>query len=152
MTAQAYALSAAESTCEPFEIGSVQWLRQDESVQAGVWTSSPEQQPGVYEARCEMNETAMILEGRVRVDIVDGPTVELSVGDSASFVKGTIGRWSILEPVEGILRLQLSRPWPPGSSERIRADDSRVAAARLAVTPTCTMARRSRSGPAGGRS
>ena len=99
MTAEAHALAATESRWQPFDVGEVQWLRQDDGVQAGVWRCTPEQQPDVYEARFEMNETVMILEGRVRVEIVDGPTVELGAGDCASFVKGTVGRWSILEPV-----------------------------------------------------
>lgn len=88
---------------EPFEVGEVHWIRKEDVeagfVQVGLWRATPEQQPGVHEAIFAHNETIHILKGRIRVEIVGGPTVELSAGGIASFVKGTTGRWTIIEPV-----------------------------------------------------
>lgn len=98
--ATAYELPGAGDNWEDFEAGVVKWLRQDDSVVAGMWRCTTAEQPGIHEAEFEMNETVLILKGRVRVEIVDGPTVELGPGDSASFVKGTVGRWNVLEDVE----------------------------------------------------
>lgn len=98
MTAPAHYLNVDTAQFEPFEAGVVSYLRQDEVI-AGIWVCSPEEQPGIYEAVFAMDETVLILEGKVRVEIVDGPTFELGKGDSASFVKGTTGRWKVLEKV-----------------------------------------------------
>lgn len=88
---------------EPFEVGEVHWIRKEDGdagfVQVGLWRATPEQQPDIHEAVFQHNETVHILKGRVRVEIVGGPAVELSAGGIASFVKGTTGRWKILEPV-----------------------------------------------------
>lgn len=99
MSAPAYNMPADANAFEPFEAGVVQWLRKDDAVASGLWVCRPDEQPGVHEAVFEMNETVYIIEGKVRVEIVDGPTYELSAGDSASFVKGTTGRWKVLEKV-----------------------------------------------------
>lgn len=100
MKSEAYSLSATSDSFVPFEAGQVNWLRQDDDVQSGVWACTVAEQPDVHEAEFEANETVLILAGRVRVEIVDGPTVELGPGDSASFVKGTVGRWKLLEDVK----------------------------------------------------
>jgi uncharacterized cupin superfamily protein len=94
-----YSTSVDSDTYVPFEAGTVNWLRQDDDVAAGIWACSPEEQPGIHEAPFVQNETIYIIEGRVRVEIVDGPTYELGPGDCASFVKGTVGRWKVLEAV-----------------------------------------------------
>jgi uncharacterized protein len=99
MSAPAHHLPAGPDGFEPFEAGVVKYLRQDDDVVSGLWVCSPEEQPGIHEAVFESNETVYIIEGRVRVDIVDGPTYELAAGDAASFVKGTTGRWKVLEKV-----------------------------------------------------
>jgi len=98
--ADAYSVKSGEETWEPFAAGKVTWLRNDDDVQAGIWLCTTAEQPDVHEAVFEANETVHILEGRVRVEIEDGPTVELGAGDSASFVKGTLGRWTLLEDVK----------------------------------------------------
>lgn len=98
--ADAHSLSASSQDWTPFEAGVVKWLRQDQDVASGIWRCTVAEQPDVHEAPFEQNETVLILKGRVRVEILDGPTVELSAGDSASFVKGTVGRWTLLEDVE----------------------------------------------------
>lgn len=88
---------------EPFEVGEVHWIRNEDGEagfsQVGLWRATPEQQTSIHEAVFEHNETILILKGRIRIEIVGGPTIELSEGGIASFVKGTTGRWTILEPV-----------------------------------------------------
>lgn len=98
--ADAFSLPKSSEGWVPFEVGVVKWLRQDDHVQAGIWRCTTAEQSDTHELTFEMNETVLILNGRVRVEIVDGPTVELTAGDSASFVKGTVGRWTLLEDVE----------------------------------------------------
>jgi uncharacterized cupin superfamily protein len=98
--ANAYTLLKDSEDWVPFEVGVVKWLRQDDDVQAGIWRCTTAEQPDVHVAEFEMNETVMILSGRVRVDIEDGPSVELAPGDTASFVKGTVGHWTLIEDVE----------------------------------------------------
>lgn len=99
MSTPAYYLQAGTDAFEPFEAGVVQYLRKDGDVVSGLWVCSPEEQPGIHEAVFELNETVYIIEGKVRVEVVGGPTYELGAGDSASFVKGTTGRWKVLEKV-----------------------------------------------------
>ncbi|WP_111510101.1 cupin domain-containing protein [Mycobacterium kyogaense] len=82
-----------------FDAGVVNWLRQDDQVVSGFWRCTPEEQPDVYEATFATNETVYIIEGRVEVEVVGGPVLDLAAGDSASFVKGTVGRWRVIEPV-----------------------------------------------------
>ncbi|WP_040167402.1 cupin domain-containing protein [Microbacterium gorillae] len=82
-----------------FPAGTVNWLRQDENVLAGYWHCTPEQQPDIYEAEFTTDETIYLIEGKLRVEIVGDATYDLSPGDSASFLKGTVGRWKVLETV-----------------------------------------------------
>lgn len=89
----------ANDSYEPFEAGTVNWLRQDDQIQAGFWACTPEQQPNIYEAEFKQNETIYILEGNLEVEIVGGTTHRLGPGDSASFLKGTTGRWKVITPL-----------------------------------------------------
>jgi uncharacterized cupin superfamily protein len=98
-----YALRTAVQPHERFGAGYVSWLRNDEDIQAGMWACTPADQPDVYEATFELNETILVLEGRVRVEILGGETYELGPGDMASFVAGTVGRWTILERILHLL-------------------------------------------------
>lgn len=97
--ARAYSVKDSDDSWQPFEVGVVKWLRRDDDVQAGIWACKVEEQPEAHEVTFERNETVLILEGRVRVEVVDGPTLELAAGDTASFVKGTVGRWYVLDDV-----------------------------------------------------
>jgi hypothetical protein len=44
-------------------------------------------------------ETALVLEGRVRVTGEDGRTVEFGPGDLVTFPAGLSCRWEVIEPV-----------------------------------------------------
>jgi uncharacterized cupin superfamily protein len=82
-----------------FEAGVISYLRQDDKVVAGLWTVTPAEAPGVVEVPFPHDETLIVLEGKVEIEVVDGATYVLSPGDSASFTKGTPARWRILEPL-----------------------------------------------------
>jgi uncharacterized cupin superfamily protein len=43
-------------------------------------------------------ETVLILEGSARIEIHDGPTLELEVGDMASLPKGVVTSWHLTLP------------------------------------------------------
>lgn len=85
---------------EPFDAGVVNWLRRDDQIQAGFWSCTPEEQPDIHEAEFASNETVFIIEGNLEVEIVGGIVHRLGPGDSASFAKGTVGRWKVLTPVK----------------------------------------------------
>jgi uncharacterized cupin superfamily protein len=75
--------------------GSVHVLRDDYAVQAGIWAAPP---PG-DELNTEAfafphDETIYVLTGSVRIDIENGPTLELGPGDMASFRKGIRSVWN----------------------------------------------------------
>ncbi len=80
------------------KFGNVHWLR-TESGGAGVlltgfWTHEPADLPYEFTA----DETIMVLEGEVTVDIDGGDSVTLRVGDVASFAKGQTSTWRISRP------------------------------------------------------
>jgi hypothetical protein len=82
----------------PWGAGRVQWLREDDEIQAGRWRARkgvdiPESSPTSELAR---NYTMLVLEGRVRVDIGGAGSVELGSGDSLSLAKGTVTTFSVL--------------------------------------------------------
>jgi uncharacterized cupin superfamily protein len=74
----------------------VHWVRPEGqgSQLVGVFRSDP----CVIRYAWEADETIHVLEGRVRIESVDGQAVDLGVGDVASFTAGDRGTWHILEP------------------------------------------------------
>ena len=47
-------------------------------------------------------ETFLILEGRARIEIDGGPTLEVGVGDMASLPKGAVTTWHVTAPFKEI--------------------------------------------------
>ncbi|GAA3889351.1 hypothetical protein GCM10022381_34080 [Leifsonia kafniensis] len=95
----AYDLAQAE----PFKAGVIQWVRKPgeggrDDLGCGFWTVGPADAPGPVEVVIHADETVHILEGRVRIEVADGPTHELTAGDVASFNAGTRTVWNIIEP------------------------------------------------------
>ena len=97
---EAEELKAGSEDWEPFDVGTVKWLRNDARSRSGIWRCRASDQPDAHEVEFEHDETIHVLKGRARVEVIDGPTVELRVGDSAAFYKGTVGRWTLLEDFE----------------------------------------------------
>lgn len=86
------------SAGQPF--GEVHWLRTEcggeGQLYAGLWKHGRAQFDYVFPG----DETFEVLEGRVRITITDGNTVELKPGDIVSFAKGQASSWEILEPLK----------------------------------------------------
>jgi hypothetical protein len=74
----------------------VHWLRPEGhgSQVAGVFRCDP----AVFRYAWEVDETIHVLEGRVRIEVDGGATLELGVGDIASFSAGDRGAWHVLDP------------------------------------------------------
>lgn len=88
---------------EPFEVGTVQWIRRPgegdrEALSSGFWKVTPEQAPEPFDLVTEGDETILILEGAIRIEPEEGEAITLRVGSSASLNDGTRSRWTILEP------------------------------------------------------
>jgi uncharacterized protein len=72
--------------------GLVQVLFEDDASAGGLWAAGPD--PHVAKDHVlPARETIVILEGRVRIEIQDGPTLELGPGDIASMPKGATTTW-----------------------------------------------------------
>lgn len=99
MTTAYFAAQTDTDGYEPFAAGKIKYLRRDDVVTAGIWVVSPEDAPEVVEIPFAQHESLVVLEGRLKIEVVDGPTFEFGPGDSGSFTKGTVARWHILEPL-----------------------------------------------------
>lgn len=88
---------------EPFEVGQVQWLRRNgdggnEALASGVWSVTPEDAPEPFDLTIEEDETIYIVSGHLRIEVLDGETLNLVAGSMASFSKGAKTRWAVVEP------------------------------------------------------
>lgn len=55
-------------------------------------------EPAAIRYLWEADETIHVLEGKVRIELEGGGSLELGVGDVGSFTAGDRGVWQILEP------------------------------------------------------
>jgi uncharacterized protein len=90
---QVWSGDLASLNFESYEAGIVHWLRRDtlangRTIWAGIWEVGHVSQH---------EESFHLLEGRVRVQIERGPTLELQPGAIVSLPEGTRARWTILE-------------------------------------------------------
>jgi uncharacterized cupin superfamily protein len=72
--------------------GSVQIIFEEDGTTCGLWRRDPNGtlgEPHELPAR----ETFVVLEGTVRIEIMNGPTLELGEGDIASLPKGAVTTW-----------------------------------------------------------
>ena len=77
--------------------GEVRFLLAEEGLQAGFWRSVPGVTPEPVRWTLPTREVILVLEGSARIEIEDGPTLELAAGDSASIPEGSVTTWH-LEP------------------------------------------------------
>lgn len=89
---------------DPYAVGRLHTLRHERvggrELWAGLWRVDPGDLPPGTLHESEHDETFHILAGRVRLEIEDGPTLELGAGAIGSLRRGTRARWTILEPLE----------------------------------------------------
>mgnify|MGYP001594203736 CR=1 FL=1 len=95
--------SIDRTAAEPFEVGTVQWIRRPgdgdrAELSAGYWFISPEQTPGAMLVVGHADETVHIVEGHVRIEPEGGEPFELTAGGSASLNKGVPATWTVLAP------------------------------------------------------
>jgi uncharacterized cupin superfamily protein len=100
---QVYRIRADTDSFEPYEAGVVHWLRREDlggrELWAGIWCVAPDElEPRSLHVSTH-EETFHVLEGSLRLEIEDGPVLELDAGDVVSLRRGTRARWTILEPV-----------------------------------------------------
>lgn len=96
--AAAYTGSFNTEQFEPYfegdqRLGDICWIRREfeddkPKLLVGIMRASAEQLPEAFEYTWETHETIVVIEGKVEVAIVDGPTVVLNPGDVGSFRKG----------------------------------------------------------------
>lgn len=71
-----------------------------ETAYAGVSRFLTNSDPGPW--TLPERETVLVLEGAARIEIHGGPTLELKVGDMASFPKGAVTTWHMTQPFREI--------------------------------------------------
>ncbi|EME51055.1 hypothetical protein G352_26492 [Rhodococcus ruber BKS 20-38] len=92
-----------DTAFEPFELGTVQWLRRpgdngNDKLSAGLWKVTPEEAPEPFDLPIAEDETIYIASGHLRIEIKDGATLDLTAGSMASLSAGAMTRWTVLEP------------------------------------------------------
>ena len=71
--------------------GFMQVLFEEGDTAVGLWR--PRDEDAVEGNLLSARETVVVLQGTVRIEIVDGPTIELAPGDVASLPKGAEMSW-----------------------------------------------------------
>lgn len=88
---------------EPFELGTVQWLRRpgdngNEKLSAGIWKVTPEEAPEPFDLPIHQDESIYIVSGHLRIEVKGGEAFDLTAGSMASLSEGAVTRWTVLEP------------------------------------------------------
>ena len=88
---------------EPFELGSVQWIRRfgegsGPPLPAATGTSRPREAPEPFDLVMEADETISIVQGHLTIEVEGGDVYDLLPGGAASFNRGARTRWTVLEP------------------------------------------------------
>ena len=75
--------------------GEVHMLCSGVGLEAGLWRSVPGITPQPVRWTLPNRELILVLEGTARIEINNGPTLELKAGDVASMPKGAITTWHL---------------------------------------------------------
>ena len=73
--------------------GFTHMLFEDGDTMAGMWKPGSDVDAWPKTEELHARETIVVLEGSVRIEIEDGPTLDLGVGDIASIPKGAVTTW-----------------------------------------------------------
>lgn len=79
----------------PATAGELLMLCAGVGLHAGIYRSVPGMTPPRLEWTAPSREVKIVLEGTLKIEIENGPTLELQAGDMASIPKGTTAWWSI---------------------------------------------------------
>ena len=88
------AVSTEEWQPHPHPAGEIHVLCSGVDLSAGLWRSVPGVTPQQLQWTAPSREAKIVLEGTSRVEINDGPTLELKAGDIASLPTGASATWS----------------------------------------------------------
>jgi len=75
--------------------GLVHFLFDDGATSGGLWKPGPDTGSVVSGLELPARETIVVLEGSARIEVQDGPTLELGPGDMATMPKGAVTTWLI---------------------------------------------------------
>jgi len=96
--------SSAETPSAPFDVGGgtllgrVFWIRNEPHLQVGIWSFNQDDirsappAPYVFVG----DETILVLEGEIEIDVEPDTKVHLRAGDIASFKKGATSQWNLI--------------------------------------------------------
>ncbi|QKJ19740.1 cupin domain-containing protein [Microbacterium hominis] len=105
MTTTGFTVSASidRELAEPFEVGTVQWVRRlgdghRDELSSGFWFITPEEAPDPMLVVGHADETVFIVEGHVRIELEGQVPIELRPGGAASLNKGVPATWTVLAP------------------------------------------------------
>ena len=100
-----YFMRSADETWEVDEEvgGLLQVLFEDGDISGGLW--KPGDQDSVEANLLPARETVVVLQGTVRIEIEDGPTLDLVAGDLASLPQGATTNW---HPSRDFIKVWLS--------------------------------------------
>jgi uncharacterized protein len=79
--------------------GRVHWLRTSGSGEATLQAGIFEGQPSRFRYTFETDETILVIEGQVTIELDEGESVALESGDIASFPRGAQATWNITQPL-----------------------------------------------------
>lgn len=103
LLAAVFHADTATTAPEPFEVGTVRWLRKPgqggrAALSAGIWEVTPEQAPEAFDLPIHQDESIYIISGHLRIEVQGGDKFDLTAGSMASFNEGAMTRWQVLEP------------------------------------------------------
>jgi uncharacterized cupin superfamily protein len=75
--------------------GEVHVLCSGVGMEAGLWRSVPGVTPVPVRWTLPAREVILVLEGTARIEIDDGPTLELQAGDMATMPEGAVTTWHL---------------------------------------------------------
>jgi ethanolamine utilization protein EutQ (cupin superfamily) len=94
----AYSSSLHTEEFEPYiedgvRLGDVHWIRREfegdqPTLLVGIMRASADDLQEAFEYEWVFHETIQVIEGRLEVEIIDGPTIVLNPGEIGSFRKG----------------------------------------------------------------
>ncbi|MGZ8629795.1 MAG: cupin domain-containing protein [Actinomycetota bacterium] len=82
---------ADDFALDPEVGGFTHTLRDDDRLQAGIWKAPDDVDAAPFEF--PHDETILVLDGEVEIEIEGGPTLHLKPGSIASFSKGVRSTW-----------------------------------------------------------
>ena len=88
------AASADEWQPHAHPAGEIIVLCTGDGLRAGLWRSVPAITPQQMQWTAPSREVKIVLAGTSRIEIKDGPTLELKAGDVASLPRGASATWS----------------------------------------------------------